>query len=228
MSPGVILHVAAGLVAIMAGGLALVAAKGGRLHRRSGTVFAVAMLVAAAMAVWLAARIPQPGNVLGGVFTLYLVVTGWAAVKTTTMRFKLVCLVAAAAIAATGLVLGVLAARSATGQWQGVAAPNYIVVAVVALLAAGLDLKVIWRGALARHQRLARHLWRMCTALFVGTGSFFLGQQKVMPAMMRGAPLLFVLALAPLAAMMVWLVMLRVRTHRERSIFSAALSDSSP
>ena len=49
----------------------------------------------------------------------------------------------------------------------------------------------------------------MCFAFFIATGSFFLGQQKVMPAAVRGSPVLFVLAFAPFAVMLFWLVRLR-------------------
>src|SRR5688572_14274691 len=45
-------------------------------------------------------------------------------------------------------------------------------------------------------RRVARHLWRMCFALFVATGSFFLGQMKFIPEPVRIVPLLLVLALA--------------------------------
>ena len=37
----------------------------------------------------------------------------------------------------------------------------------------------------------------MCFAFFIATGSFFLGQQDVLPAAVRGSPILFVLAFAP-------------------------------
>lgn len=53
------------------------------------------------------------------------------------------------------------------------------------------------------------NLWRMCFAFFVATGSFFLGQQDVMPQAVRGSPILFVLAFAPFALMLFWLVRVR-------------------
>jgi hypothetical protein len=59
-------------------------------------------------------------------------------------------------------------------------------------------------------QRIARHLWRMCFAFFFAAGSFFLGQQKVMPPWMHGAWYLYVLALFPLAAMAFWLIRVRI------------------
>jgi hypothetical protein len=51
----------------------------------------------------------------------------------------------------------------------------------------------------------------MCFTLFFATAFFFLGQQKVMPVFMRGSPILFVPALAPLVPMMFWLVRARLR-----------------
>src|SRR5436190_1045130 len=79
-------------------------------------------------------------------------------------------------------------------------------------LAAGLgDLRFVLRGALTRTQRLTRHLWRMCFAFFIATGSFFLGQQKVLPHAWRGSPVLLVLAFAPFALMLFWLVRVRLR-----------------
>jgi hypothetical protein len=51
----------------------------------------------------------------------------------------------------------------------------------------------------------------MCAAPFVATGSFFLGQMDEIPQAFRG-PHLWVLALAPLAALAFWMA----RTRRRR------------
>ena len=82
--------------------------------------------------------------------------------------------------------------------------------AAFCLLAGLLDLKAILR-TLTPVQRIARHLWRMCFAFFFATGSFFLGQQQVLPAAMRGGtPLQLALAFAPFALMAFWLVRVRI------------------
>src|ERR1022692_5020033 len=47
-------------------------------------------------------------------------------------------------------------------------------------------------------ERIVRHLWRMCFGFFIATGSFFLGQQQVFPAWLRGSSVLFIPALLPL------------------------------
>jgi hypothetical protein len=49
----------------------------------------------------------------------------------------------------------------------------------------------------------------MCFALFIAAGSFFLGQQQVFPASVRGSPLLFVPVLAVLALMIFWVCRVR-------------------
>ncbi|HEY1427485.1 MAG TPA: hypothetical protein VGF50_12500, partial [Caulobacteraceae bacterium] len=50
-----------------------------------------------------------------------------------------------------------------------------------------------------------RHLWRMCAGLFIACGSFFIGQQQVMPRFVQGSPVLFVLGVAPIFFMIFWL-----------------------
>jgi hypothetical protein len=50
----------------------------------------------------------------------------------------------------------------------------------------------------------------MCFAFFIATGSFFIGQQDIMPESVRGSPLLLVLGFSPFAIMAFWLVRLRV------------------
>jgi hypothetical protein len=62
------------------------------------------------------------------------------------------------------------------------------------------------RGEIAGRQRITRHLWRMCFGLFFATGSFFLGQQQVFRAFLRGSTFLTVLALLPFPVMIYWLI----------------------
>jgi hypothetical protein len=67
----------------------------------------------------------------------------------------------------------------------------------VPLLAAAGDIRMLASGGIAGRQRITRHLWRMCFGLFIATGSFFLGQQQVFPAFLRGSIFLTILAVLP-------------------------------
>ncbi|MDZ7903448.1 MAG: hypothetical protein U5L01_13265 [Rheinheimera sp.] len=76
------IHIIAGLLAICSGAIAMIAGKGSPLHRKSGTVFTISMLImtGSAAIVSLFLRIDHVTGV-AALFTAYLVVTSWLAVK---------------------------------------------------------------------------------------------------------------------------------------------------
>ena len=212
---GLFAHVGSGLVAIASGAGALFVRKGGRLHRRFGTVFLFAMvamaLAASALASVAVARgyLGQMANVFAGAFSTYLVLTGWLTVRrpaNVVGRPEIAGLAGALAIAAVVVFWLLPTMLGPGGRAQGVPIAAPIIFSCVALLVAGLDLKVILKGGIAGTPRVRRHLWRLCLGLFIATGSFFIGQQKDMPAAVQGSPVLLLLGFAPVAAMVFWLV----------------------
>ena len=81
--------------------------------------------------------------------------------------------------------------------------------------------------------RLKRHVVRMSVALFIASGSFFLGQQDEFPRELRGQPIFTLLALAPLMLMLFWLWKLRrkgaprlIRTNQPQSALNAGPAGS--
>jgi hypothetical protein len=208
-------HIAGGSLALLAGAAAVAARKGGALHARAGTWFAISMLVLGVTATILAQADDDTGLGLGGIITCYFVATSWMTARRrdgSSGRFE----VAAGALALAS------AAAIAWSAWAGDAStpagvgPLYGLAALCLLGGLG-DLRAVVAGKLAPVQRLSRHLWRMCFAFFIATGSFFLGQQDMMPREIRGAPVLFVLAFAPFAVMLFWLVRLRFAKAIARS-----------
>jgi hypothetical protein len=200
------IHIAGGSAAIVAGAFAVAARKGGRVHSSAGTWFAVSMLVLGVTASILEPFRPVPGSPISGLFVCYFVTTSWVTARRregTTGKFEIIaCAVALGAAAA-------MAWGGLTGATTPAGPGPMFVLAGVCLLAGLGDLRAILRKKLTPVQRLSRHLWRMCFAFFIATGSFFLGQQDVMPKLVRGSPILFVLAFAPFAVMLFWLVRLR-------------------
>jgi hypothetical protein len=79
---------------------------------------------------------------------------------------------------------------------------------VVALSAGAGDLRLIRAGALRGGPRLARHLWRMCFALFIASIAFFLGRGRV-PEAIRTPALIATGVLLPIVAMFYWLWRIR-------------------
>lgn len=203
------LHIAGGSVAIVSGTIAVAVRKGGRLHVLAGNVFFISMLVMASIGAFVAPFLvtaqgnPKLFDSAAGFFTSYLVITSWLTVRRkagTTGRAEMAAFVFASLLAATIVLLGTRTAGSATG---------YYALGAIVALAAALDLRVILNRGITGGPRIARHLWRMCLALFVAVGSFFLGQQRVMPEFMQGSPWLSVPPLAVLAMMLFWLLKLR-------------------
>ena len=87
---------------------------------------------------------------------------------------------------------------------------------IVALSGGAGDRRMINAGGIHGAARLRRHLWRMCFALFVASGSFFLGQADEFPEALRITPLLAFPVLAVLATMVYWLRRLRKKVnHRD-------------
>jgi hypothetical protein len=210
------IHIAAGLAAIPLGAIAVAARKGGPVHGQAGIGFAVSLLVLGITAALLAPFKSPPDLELtiGGIMVCYFVATAWMAARRrdgTTGTFEIIA--CAAALGAAPVILWL--SLSGSGPMPAGRSPG-IVFAILCLIAGVGDLKAILRKKLSAGQRLARHLWRMCFAFFIATGSFFLGQQDVLPQV-RGSPWLFVLAFAPIAVMLFWLARLRFAKAIARS-----------
>ena len=100
---------------------------------------------------------------------------------------------------------GLAAANSPKGSFDGYPTALYVIFGAVSLLAALGDVRMILGRTLQGPRRLARHLWRMCFAMFIATGSFFLGQAKVFPEPIRIIPLLALPVVASLVILFYWL-----------------------
>jgi hypothetical protein len=221
------LHITGGGVGIASGGMALIARKGSRSHRRAGNWFFVSMLVMAAIGAIVAALLPQRASVIAGAFTFYLVSTAWITVKRHENEvgyLEFFAMLFALGIAAGSFSLGLMAFDRPEHTLDGLpAAPCFVFAALAALGASG-DLRLILRHGISGGQRLARHLWRMCTALFIASFSFFLGQPQVFPPALRGSFLLYIPELVIVAALAFW--MLRVsRVADQTQDQTAAVAD---
>jgi hypothetical protein len=84
----------------------------------------------------------------------------------------------------------------------------------VMLLAAAGDVRILRFGVPRGGPRLARHLWRMCFALFIAAGSFFSIRERVatiLPGPFTTAPMRALPILLLFGSMFYWLWRLRGR-----------------
>ena len=195
------LHIIGGLVSLTAGAVALFTSKGSRLHRRSGMVFVYAMLVMSTSGALIAALMPERISVIAGLLTFYLVTTALLTVRPPAKRWRWVEVLAMAFALGIGL-LSIFFMITGTTDGTG---PIGIVFGTVALLAAAGDMRRLISPNRAWTHRIARHLWRMCLALWIATASFFLGQSDEFPQALRIMPLLCTPVLLVMLLMFYWL-----------------------
>jgi len=218
------MHIAAGSVGIVSGFVTLLSRKGERLHRVAGTVFFVSILIMATIGASASPFLPVPqmANVVVGTLTLYLVATSWVAIRRKNGaigRFEKGGLAVALGVVAASTIFILVATNDPTGAIGKEGPQVFYLFALVAAIAAAGDLNAILRGGTSGAARIARHLWRMCAALTIASGSFFLGQQKIMPAYMQGSSWLFVPVIAPLLLMVFWLIRIRIgRRFKDDSV----------
>jgi len=195
-------HVTAGAVAIATGFVALYAFKGGTLHRRSGLVFVCVMLIMSLSgAVMAVGHAGAALNIPAGLVTAYLVLTGLATVRppsANSRRLERGAMMAAFAIGGGSLLVAIAGGLSAAMVFP------LLMFATVATLAAVGDLRMLRAGGRQGADRLRRHLWRMCAALFIASGSFFLGPVRRIPEPLR-TPALRLIPLLALVTMAYWL-----------------------
>ena len=219
------LHILGGGLAIIAGGMALAATKGGALHRKSGIVFVYSMLVLGTSASILAfdkGGFTHP-NFLGGFMAAYFVITALTTVRDTSVwsrRLDVAAAVFALAYAILVFARGVRAMGQPHFIINGVPAAMLFFLATIFAVAFVGDLRIIRFGAPRGASRLRRHLWRMCFGLFVAAGSFFSIRErvaKILPEPFLSTPMRALPILLIFVTMFYWLWRVRSRRSATRA-----------
>ena len=220
-------HFVAGLLALLAGFVALFAPKGRYLHRRSGRLFVAAMVAMLGTAAFMAFFVvDKRSNGIGALLTIYLIVTS---LLTVTRRVDQVRGITgglaafALLLGALALVGGVQATMDPAATVDGGPSRGDFVIAAIAFATGASDLRMLARGSIAGAQRLIRHLWRMTFALFVATGSFFLGQAKVIPEPLRNFVFLSIPVVVVLVTLFYWLWRMKIRKSHAPSAVQGGL-----
>lgn len=118
------------------------------------------------------------------------------------------------ALTLLGILAGVKAYNSPRGVLNGVPFVMHFFIATVNLVAAAGDVRIMRFGVPRGGPRLARHLWRMCFALFVAAGSFFSIRErvaKILPEPFTTVPMRALPILLVFGAMFYWLWRIRAR-----------------
>jgi hypothetical protein len=204
-----IIHAIAGSIAILSGFSALSLRKSSRQHRSVGNVFVLAILLLGLTGVYIAYSRSIMLSFVNGIFLCYFVATAWMTVKRkagTLGRFEWVAFVVALAIFAMLVSFAIEASQSSNGKLNGFGPEAFCFFAIVAFIAAVMDLKMIINGGIKGSHRLIRHLWRMCFPMFMATAAFFLGQAKLLPEPVRKIEYLAIPVVIVLLSMSYWII----------------------
>jgi len=215
-TPGIVptilpVHILAGGLALIFGYVALYATKGATLHRKSGMLFVTAMVVLSLSGALMEAlnAFKNSINVVAGLLTFYFVTTALLAVR---RRHQSVLWMDRAAVVfvliVSTLAFGAGFELSSRGRPEAVPA---FIFGTIGLLAAAGDIRVMRAGGIQGPRRIARHLWRMCFAMWVAAASFFWGPPGRVPEVIRIPALQATAVLLPIGAMLYWLWRIRVR-----------------
>jgi hypothetical protein len=176
------IHIVAAALGLISGVFALSVAKGGVLHRKSGMVFAYAMIAMCLTATCAAIVKGQAVNLVAALTTAYLVATGLLTVRprsAVSRRRDLGLMLVALALGVTTIAAGLAAIAGATGKVLGYSPGPFFGFGVLGLAGGLGDWRMIRSGSRRGAPRLARHLWRMCMALFIAAASFFSVRARV-------------------------------------------------
>ncbi len=203
-------HILFGTIAILSGFVALIPRKGGRWHILIGKVFFISMIGMAGAASLLAIfSVQEEINAAIGLFTIYLLLTARFAAsnrKGIVGPKEKISALAGALILIAFTFLSIDAYQSRKTAIDGVYVEAFYVYTIISALAFALDLRVLIKGKLIGRQRIARHVWRMVLALFIASGSLFLGQPQVFPEAIRTSGALNVPVLLVVLVLFFWLI----------------------
>jgi len=224
------IHIVAAGLALVSGAIALSVAKGGRLHRTSGKLFAYAIFAMCGSAVVIALVKGQAVNVMAGSMTAYLVLTGVATVRPPSpgaRRRDIALMLVALALGLATLTAGIVALASPTGKLFGFPSFPFFLFGLLGVSGAIGDVKTMRADVLRGAPRLSRHLWRMCMALFITAASFFSIRARVaaiLPAPLTTPALRALPVVLVLATMFYWLWRVRFRRNFAERWPSRAIS----
>jgi hypothetical protein len=205
-------HICAGIVGLLSGAAAMTFRKGSRRHGLAGDAFVISMLGLGASGATMGFMRHEALNVAMGILTCYLVITAWRTARRGEEEadiFDWNALMVPLAVGTTFVIKGLQAMHDQPRLHKGVPVPAYFIIGFIALFFAAGDVRMLARGGVFGAQRIARHLGRMCFALFIGSGSLFLARPHLFPALLRKTHVIFLLGILPLILMIFWLFRVR-------------------
>lgn len=209
-----VLHVLAGTLGLLTGYAALYASKGSPAHRRIGMVFVYTMLTMCffGIAIAIGRGVAPEINIPAAAITAYLIITAVTAVRpefTGDRPLQMGLTLAALAIGIADVRFAVDAFANG-GTRNGMPAFPFVMFGAIAFFGVTGDVRVLRAGPRRGASRIARHLWRMCIALFIAALSASFQFSRMVPRELR-IPVMVIPMFVALGCMCYWLWRVRFR-----------------
>ena len=210
-------HISVGWFVLLAGMLALVSTKGAALHKKTGKVFVIAMLLVCISAAYL--DLSTGHFPVMALLAMYFASTSWATIKhkpNSVSVFDVCAFFGIAMLAITFFKWGW--EITFQGKTNDIAMPAfmYFVWGSFAALAALLDLNMILHKGHSGAHRIIRHVWRMCFALLMAIMSFL--SQDIFPSFILQSGLLWSPIALILLTMSYWILRLLINRKRHQNL----------
>jgi uncharacterized membrane protein len=183
-----IVHIVNGATGLIAGTINLIRRKGDVLHRRTGLIFVIAMLLTGSSAIVLSFLHPNHFLLIVGIFTIYMVSTGYRYIRLRLDQVdndpKTLDWLLTGLMGITGVVF------IAFGAWQlyskVIFGTVYLVFGLIGLLFVRSDLKNYRGKAEHRNYWLLAHLQRMVGAYIAALTAFLVVNSDNFPFAIPG------------------------------------------
>lgn len=217
LSHFMLLHIITGSIAVIAGVLALIQRKGQSPHRLSGKFFVISMSIMALSGAYIAYLKPMMITLIAGFYTLHLVLTAYMIVKSpekTCTQFDYYTPLSSGGLVCLSMYFGLQALNHENGTFQGFSHEPYAFFALLSAIALIGDIKLLICKGLTLGHRLARHIWRMCFALYLAIGSFFGQGAKILPEALSQSVLIEIPEPLILLIMIFWLLKTAIKSRK--------------
>ena len=183
---GMVGHMVAGGMGIIAGFVALYARKGTINHILMGRIYVIAMLLMSLTGFYYAYSRNVHITMLAALLSGYLVVTSWLAIQRSIHSHlvkRVLPLLIGLPVAGYGVWLSWHAINGVTDELGTFVVPaiKYYEFALVACIALVFDLLSAFNRQQSSKGKVNQHLWRMLIPLYIACSSLFEGQAKLFP-----------------------------------------------
>lgn len=208
------IHILSGTIAIISGFFTLFLPKGRFWHKKLGFIFVIAMLTTSVMISLLGMIYKDLNDFTSGLLLAYLVATAWSALRPKPLlKLEYTFLLVIVFVVICFIFLGFAASKEGADFEHP--PMLYFISAAIASIGLTTDLIYMYFSKRTFRQRLLRHLWRMLLALFMASGSLFLGQMKIFPIWLQENLfwIFFIPPLVCLIAIPIWLCVVKFNTR---------------